>query len=102
MLAKKALENLVARISPANASGVKTNLQFNLGDESYTLLVDDGAAQLKEGIEGEAECVLTASPDDFLKILSGDTNPMMAVMMGKLKLSNAGAMMKYAGMLGLM
>lgn len=102
MSAKTALENLVGRISPSNASGVKTNLQFNLGNEQYTLLVNDGAAELKEGLEGDAECVLTASADDFLKILSGDTNPMMAVMMGKLKLSNAGAMMKYAGMLGLM
>ncbi|MBK8429598.1 MAG: hypothetical protein IPL27_28240 [Lewinellaceae bacterium] len=35
-------------------------------------------------------------------MLSGDLNPMMAMMTGKLKISNPGEMLKYAKMFGLM
>ncbi|MCY1376331.1 hypothetical protein D9M69_638130 [compost metagenome] len=55
-----------------------------------------------EGAVEDAEVNITVKEEDLLSIIQGNTNPMMAMMMGKLKISNPGAMLKYAKILGLM
>jgi putative sterol carrier protein len=102
MTAKDFLIGLSSKLKPEDIGDVNTIIHFDLKGESYTLKVADGKADFSEGLNGESEVTLTASPDDLVKIATGETNPMMAMMMGKLKISNPGAMMKYAKMLGLM
>lgn len=103
MTAKEFLEKIPSRIDPNESKDITTTLHFELaGSGSFTLNVVNGQAELSEGLNGTPEVALKADADDFVKIASGDMNPMMAVMMGKLKISNPGAMMKYAKMLGLM
>jgi len=103
MSAKEYLQNTASKLSPAEIGDVNTTLHFDFGDgAAYSMIVADGKAEFNEGLVGNAECVIKANADDFVKIATGDMNPMMAMMMGKLKLSNPGAMMKYAKMLGLM
>ncbi len=78
-------------------------MHFDFGEnENYSISVADGKATLENSFVGNPECVIKASEEDFVKIATGDMNPMMAMMMGKLKISNPGAMMKYAKMLGIM
>jgi len=102
MTAKEYLQNTAAKLDGTEMEDVNTTLHFDFGSETYTMQVAGGKAELKEGFEGDAECVIKANEEDFVKIATGDMNPMMAMMMGKLKISNPGAMMKYAKMLGLM
>lgn len=64
--------------------------------------VKDNHIDVSEGVADGAEVNITVKEDDLLSIIQGNTNPMMAMMMGKLKISNPGAMMKYAKILGLM
>jgi putative sterol carrier protein len=99
MSAKEYLQNTASRLTAADVEGVNTTLHFDFGGGAdYSMVVADGKADFV----GTPECVVKADADDFVKIATGDMNPMMAMMMGKLKLSNPGAMMKYAKMLGLM
>lgn len=102
MTAKNYLESIVAKIKPEDLKDVDTNIHFELGDEKYTIAINDGKAAFKEGLIGEGELGMKATPENFLKVAQGDLNPMMAMMSGKLKIKNPGAMMKYAKMLGLM
>jgi putative sterol carrier protein len=103
MSAKEYLQNTASRLTPSDVEGVSTTLHFDFGGGAdYSIVVADGKAEFHESLVGTAECVVKADADDFVKIATGDMNPMMAMMMGKLKLSNPGAMMKYAKMLGLM
>ena len=102
MSAKEYLENTAAKLGTTEIGDVNTTLHFDFGGSTYTMQVADGKAELKDGLVGEPECVIKANDDDFVKIATGDMNPMMAMMMGKLKISNPGAMMKYVKMLGLM
>ena len=103
MTAKEYLQNTASRLTVADIDGVTTTLHFDFGGGAdYSMIVADGKAEVVDGFVGTAECVVKAEADDFVKIATGDMNPMMAMMMGKLKLSNPGAMMKYAKMLGLM
>lgn len=102
MTAKEFLVGLANKLKPEDIGDVNTVIHFDLKGESYTLKVAEGKAEFLESLVGESEVTLTASPEDLVKIATGDTNPMMAMMTGKLKISNPGAMMKYAKMLGLM
>lgn len=103
MTAKDFLEKIPAKVKPADVEGLKTILHFDLGEtEKYSIKVEDGKANFIEGLVGDAECVLSAKADDFVKIATGETNPMMAMMTGKLKVQNAGALMKYVKLLGIM
>lgn len=103
MSAKEYLQNTASRLTATDVEGVTTTLHFDFGGGAdYSMVVADGKAEFVDGLVGTPECVIKADADDFVKIATGDMNPMMAMMMGKLKLSNPGAMMKYAKMLGLM
>ncbi|HNG90458.1 MAG TPA: SCP2 sterol-binding domain-containing protein [Saprospiraceae bacterium] len=51
---------------------------------------------------GEPSCTVRANTETLTKLLSRDLNPMMAMMTGKLKISNPGEMLKYAKIFGLM
>lgn len=102
MTAKDYLQDIVAKIKPEEIKDVDTNIHFELGSEKYTIAINEGKADFKEGLVGEGELGMTATPENFLKVAQGDLNPMMAMMSGKLKIKNPAAMMKYAKMLGLM
>jgi putative sterol carrier protein len=102
MTAKSYLQGIVAKIKPEEVEGVETNIHFELGDEDYTIAISDGNATFLDGLVGEGELGMKATPENFLKVANGDMNPMMAMMSGKLKIKNPAAMMKYAKMLGLM
>lgn len=102
MTAKEFLATVPTKVKPEENKDLNTALHFDLNDEQYTISVKDGVAELQDGLVGEPEITLKAKPDDFVKIASGEMNPMTAMMFGKLKVSNPGAMMKYAKLLGFM
>ncbi|MDI9358142.1 MAG: SCP2 sterol-binding domain-containing protein [Phycisphaerales bacterium] len=61
-------------------------LQFDFGgDDKITI---DGTGSTNEIIVGErdAECVVTMSLENFESMLSGNLNPITAVMTGKIKI----------------
>ncbi len=103
MTAKEYLQNTASKLTASEVEGVSTTLHFDFGEGAdYSIIIADGKTTFNEGFVGSPECVIKAKADDFVKVVSGDINPMMAMMMGKLKISNPGAMMKYAKILGLM
>lgn len=102
MNAREFLERVPKKVDPEENKGLNTALHFDFNEEQYTLAVKDGVAEFLEGLVGDPEITLKAKADDFAKIAAGEMNPMTAMMFGKLKVSNPGAMMKYAKMLGFM
>ncbi|MBU6343292.1 MAG: SCP2 sterol-binding domain-containing protein [Bacteroidetes bacterium] len=103
MDAKSYLLSLPEKVKPEVIEGLNTIFHFDVADSGeYTIRIDDGVMRALEGYEGEPNCKVTTSADNFSKLLSGELNPMMAMMTGKLKISNPGEMLKYAKMFGLM
>ncbi|MFM2267289.1 MAG: hypothetical protein RL757_730 [Bacteroidota bacterium] len=105
MTTKDFLLSLPEKINPAALEGLATCFHFDIsGDDAaqMTINVADGKCEVTEGFSGEPKCVVKASNDDFLNIVTGKMNPMMAVFTGKLKMSNQGEMLKYAKIFGLM
>ncbi len=95
-------ESLTQKVKPEELDGIDTQINFDLKGQNVFLTVKDKKIEVAEGIAENAEVSITAKEDDLLSIIKGDSNPMMAMMMGKLKISNPAAMMKYAKLLGLM
>lgn len=99
------LQSLPEKTSPEALEGVDTNFHFDIEGESggqYTVQVKDGQMQVQEGFYGVPRCIVSAKDKNFLDVLEGRQNATMAVMMGKIKISNLGEMMKYAKMFDLM
>jgi putative sterol carrier protein len=104
MTAQEFLAGLPAKINPESLKGVETTFHFNLdsGALQKTLRVVDGKLEMLDGLVGEAKCAVSTKSETLMKLVKGEENPMMAVMMGKIKLSNPGEMMKYAKLFGIM
>jgi putative sterol carrier protein len=96
---------LPSKVSQEAIQGQETTFHFDLeGDEGgqYTVAVKDDKVTVSDGLQGNATCVVKASNENFQKLIQGDLNPMMAVLTGKVKISNQGEMLRYAKIFGLM
>jgi putative sterol carrier protein len=104
MTAQEFLESLPAKVNPDALNGVETTFHFNLdgGGLQKTVDVKDGKIHLSDGLNGDPKCVVSAKSETLMKLVKGEENPMMAVMMGKVKISNTGEMLKYAKLFGIM
>ncbi len=100
---KEFLFSLPAKVKPEVLEGQSSLFHFDIADAGqFTIKLADGKLDVSEGLSGEPSCKVSASAESFAKLLSGDLNPMMAMMTGKLKISNPGEMLKYAKIFGLM
>jgi putative sterol carrier protein len=55
------------------------------GADTYEIVIADATCKLSESADQEPKLALTMGPADFLKITSGNGNPVMMFMTGKLK-----------------
>lgn len=105
MTAKEFLTKLPDRVSKEALEDKETVFHFDLGGDEpiqMTVEVQDGELLVKEGLEGDAECVVSGKAENLMKVINGKLNPMLALMTGKIKVSNQAAMLKYAKMFGVM
>ena len=85
------------------AEGVNATIQFDLSGDNggmYWVKINDGAVTNGTG-DVEADMTVKAAADDFYGIATGETNPMQAFMMGKIKLDDMGLGMKMIAMFGM-
>lgn len=83
------------------APDYSTVVHFDLlGDNGgkFTVAIDNSVCTVAEGHIGEPKCVITAKDKDYEDLELGRSNPQMAVLMGKIKLSNMGEMMTFSGL----
>ena len=105
MTAKEFLMGLPEKVQPEALEGMETTFHFDIegeGGGQVTVKVKDGSCVAEEGLDGEASCVVSAKEDNLMNVLKGKLNPLMAVLTGKLKISNQKEMFKYAKIFGLM
>ncbi len=92
------------RFDPSKAQGVDDKVQMNLSGEgggNWILHVHDGRVDVSEGVEPNPTLSVEAPADVWLSIENGQTNPMMAVMTGKVKLRGSVPFAtKFMGMFG--
>ena len=102
--AREFIMSIPSRINPEAIADKDTSFHFQVsgdGGGDFTATIKDGKAEVTEGLTGDAKCTIKTSDKVLTAILEGKQNPQMAVLMGKLKISNLSEMMKFAKILGL-
>ena len=105
MTSREFLYALPGKVNPSAIEGLSTLFHFDLEGENggqFTIKVSEGKMQVTDGLDGEPVCVVRSSGDNFVSLAKGELNPMMAILTGKVKISNQGEMLKYARIFGLM
>jgi putative sterol carrier protein len=93
--AREFFESLPARADASKTVGMSNTYLFDIeGAGKWIVAVDDGAVSVREG-DGDADVTISATEENFQKIVSGEQNPTTAYMTGKLKIKgDMGAAMK--------
>lgn len=97
--AQQIIESIPFRFRAEKAQHFSTNFQFDIaGEESlqYTVLVQNGNCSLLQGLHGTADCIIKTRAATYVDLETGKANPQMALMTGKVKVSNIAAMMQFA------
>lgn len=99
--AKEIIQSLPNRLKKDKAEGIESKFHFDITGErggKFTVHVTEQTVVVTEGHNGEANCVVTTTDVVYEDTELGRINPQMAVMMGKIKISNLGEMMKFVGL----
>lgn len=105
MTAKEFLTSLPEKVPTNKIEGIDTLFHFDIsgdGGGQYSIKVKDQNIEVQEGLIGEAKCEIKATNQSFVSVLKGELNPMMAVLMGKIKISDKEELIKNAKVFGLM
>lgn len=87
------------RFRPEKAANQRLTFHFDISGEgggTYTVTIAEGRCTLNEGLLGTPDCVIKSKADTYTQIELGKTNPQMALMMGKVKVSHLGNMLEFA------
>jgi putative sterol carrier protein len=105
MTARDFILNLPKRVNTAALTDLDSTFHFDISGPNgghFTVVVGSGEVNVETGLIGDPKCVVTVSDTNLEALLTGKLNPMMAMMMGKIKVSNTSEMMKYAKIFGLL
>lgn len=91
-------ETLPLRFRADRAAGWSARFHFRFKDvarSDWTVVVEDGACRTLEGHDGLADCVVTTTEKTYLAVECGQQSPETAFLLGKVKVSNIGAMTRF-------
>lgn len=95
----EAMQAMTSRFNPAKARGVNATVQIAAagdGGGDYAVQIKDGAATLTEGVIANPNVTVNVAAKDWIDMLSGELDPTMAFMGGKLRISgDLGLMMRF-------
>lgn len=91
--------------NPDKAAGVDMTLVFSLSGSNggdWTINIANGAVDVQEGKAENPSATINMDGDDYVKMMSGDLNPMMAFMSGKVKVDgDLNSVMKMQSIFGM-
>jgi acyl-CoA dehydrogenase len=99
MTAKEIISSLPQRLREDKVQDHDNHIfHFKLAGDTggeFTVTLKDKAVTVADGLSGEPTCVITAKATDYEDLELGRGNPQMMFMMGKIKVTNLGEVMKF-------
>ena len=105
MKANEFLKALPERVDPGSIADSETCFHFDLAEPDgcqLTVRISEGNIQVLEGLQYEPKCVVRGSGENFMKVIRKELNPLMALLMGKIKVSDQKELTRFAKIFGLM
>lgn len=97
--AREIVLSLKERFRPEKADpGYESVFHLDIsGDRGgqFTVKIEDGNISVEEGLVGEPSCVVTTKDETYEDMEWGRTNAQMAVLFGKVKVSDLGAILDF-------
>jgi len=98
-------DSMTERFQADKAGDLDMIVQFDLsgdGGGQWYASIKDGAMSVDQGSADGPQATLKMDADDFALMSSGDLNPMMAFMSGKIKVDgDLNSVMKFQSLVGL-
>lgn len=98
-------DSMTERFQADKAGDLNMTVQFDLsgdGGGQWYASIKDGAMDVNQGSADSPQATLKMDADDFAQMSSGDLNPMMAFMSGKIKVDgDLNSVMKFQSLVGL-
>ena len=90
------IANMISEGLGDDDSGVGKKVKMDFGDDGCVLIDMTSAPHIVSTDDGDADCTMKVSMDDYSKMLAGELDGQMAFMTGKLKLEgDMGAAMAF-------
>jgi putative sterol carrier protein len=92
------LRSLPGRLRAERVEGYAGVFHFDIvgaKQPQWTVRIDGGSVTVDEGHLGDPACTVTMAEDVFLAIETGQRNPLVAFVKGKIKISNVGHMRRF-------
>ncbi len=96
--AQQIIESIPLRFRAEKAENYTAVFQFDISGEEtlqYTVNISNGKCDLQTGLHGTPDCTVKTRASVYVDLETGKANPQMALMMGKIKVSNLAAMMQF-------
>ena len=102
--AAEVFEAMPSRLDADAAADINVTIGWDLsGDEETqkTIKIADGAMTVEDGLADDLNATISMDSDDFVAMTTGELNPMMAFMGGKVKVDgDMSAVMKIQNLFG--
>ena len=90
------LTNMITEKVGTN-SGLDATVKFDLGSDGVIFVDGKSTPNAVSNDDKDADCTITMTLENFLKLIAGDLDPTTAYMFGKLKISGSmGVAMKLS------
>lgn len=104
MTAEEFIRSIPSRIDREIVENKKSSFYFDLSGEGggqLCLILNNGEVEVLEGPQEYHNCEVRADAGDFMRVVRGELNPMMALLTGRLKVKNQKELLEYAKIFGL-
>ncbi|MBK9732492.1 MAG: SCP2 sterol-binding domain-containing protein [Chitinophagaceae bacterium] len=101
MTAAALIQSLPQRMKVGAGQGIDLLYHFKISGEhggDFTVKVKDGVCSVEKGLSGDPKCEIEAMDTVYEDVEMGRTNAQMAVLFGKLKVSNIPSLLKFVEM----
>lgn len=93
------VEGINAKAAAAPPLG--NTLKIDFGDDQVVYVDGTGDQNVVTTSNADADCLIIITTENFMKLVKGELNPMMAVMTGKVKIKgDMGVAMKLQSLVG--
>lgn len=90
--------SLPARLRADRVEGYRGVFHFDIRESAtphWTVTIDEGACTVGPELLGDPTCTVTMNEATFLSIETGQQNPMLAFVKGRIRVTNVGQMRRY-------